>query len=260
MPTRTTIRETRRSIAIVPGKISRSTSTGCATKECSTTAACTSRRILTAKVSGKKSSVDSALGEAAARLAPIGKDKGCDLALLLAFERGQPRAPGTRAGSRCRPSLCGRATRRLWRQDPPPRRQESESGWRASAHSGDVGRGTTRFPKPRPSGRERENRRRPGPGLGCRGARRRSALEARPGHRDLDLRRALAQAAAVVLPASSWAEADGTFVNARALSQISEKAIEPQGDSLPAWRLVLALAGSSASLFPLHAPRTWRRY
>jgi NADH-quinone oxidoreductase subunit G len=48
--------------------------------------------------------------------------------------------------------------------------------------------------------------------------------------------------AKVVLPASSWAEASGTFVNQKGLSQVSEKAIAPQGDSLPAWKLVLALA------------------
>jgi NADH-quinone oxidoreductase subunit G len=51
-----------------------------------------------------------------------------------------------------------------------------------------------------------------------------------------------AKAAAVLLPASSWAESDGTFVNARGISQLSEKAIVPQGDSKPAWRLVSELA------------------
>jgi NADH-quinone oxidoreductase subunit G len=46
----------------------------------------------------------------------------------------------------------------------------------------------------------------------------------------------------VVLPASSWAESDGHFVNAKGLLQLSEKAIEPQGDSRPAWRIVAELA------------------
>ena len=48
--------------------------------------------------------------------------------------------------------------------------------------------------------------------------------------------------AAVVLPASSWAESDGTFVNAKGLAQESERAITPQGESLPAWKLVALLA------------------
>ncbi len=52
----------------------------------------------------------------------------------------------------------------------------------------------------------------------------------------------LARQATVVLPASSWAEAEGTFVNARGLVQVSERAIRPRGDSLPAWRLVALLA------------------
>ena len=52
----------------------------------------------------------------------------------------------------------------------------------------------------------------------------------------------IARAAKVLLPASSWAEASGTFVNSRGMAQVSEKAITPQGDSLPAWKLALALA------------------
>ncbi len=61
------------------------------------------------------------------------------------------------------------------------------------------------------------------------------------------------KAGAVVLPASSWAESDGTFVNARGLAQESEKAISPQGDSRPAWRLVAELARALG-----RAP-SWRR-
>ncbi len=52
----------------------------------------------------------------------------------------------------------------------------------------------------------------------------------------------IASAAKVLLPASSWAEAAGTFVNAQGLAQLSEKAVTPQGQSQPAWKLVLRLA------------------
>jgi len=52
----------------------------------------------------------------------------------------------------------------------------------------------------------------------------------------------LASVASVLLPASSWAESEGTFVNARGLSQQSDSAIKPQGDSRPAWKLIAALA------------------
>jgi NADH-quinone oxidoreductase subunit G len=48
--------------------------------------------------------------------------------------------------------------------------------------------------------------------------------------------------AQVVLPASSWAESDGTFINSAGLSQVSERAIMPKGLSLPAWKWVSHLA------------------
>jgi len=48
--------------------------------------------------------------------------------------------------------------------------------------------------------------------------------------------------ATVLLPASSWAECDGTYVNARGLSQESEQAIGPKGDSRPAWKLIAGIA------------------
>ncbi len=54
----------------------------------------------------------------------------------------------------------------------------------------------------------------------------------------------LSRAAAVVLPASSWAECDGTFVNAKGLAQESERALFPQGESQPAWKLVAALGAA----------------
>lgn len=52
----------------------------------------------------------------------------------------------------------------------------------------------------------------------------------------------LSKPASIVLPAASWAEATGTYVNAKAMKQVSEKAIEPQGASRPAFQLVLLVA------------------
>jgi NADH-quinone oxidoreductase subunit G len=52
----------------------------------------------------------------------------------------------------------------------------------------------------------------------------------------------LTSAATVVLPATSWAEANGTYVNAKNLAQVSEKALATVGDEQPAWQL-LALLG-----------------
>jgi NADH-quinone oxidoreductase subunit G len=57
----------------------------------------------------------------------------------------------------------------------------------------------------------------------------------------------------VVLPAASWAESDGTFVNAKGMVQESERAIALQGDSVPAWRL----AGELSSL--LGASIAWKK-
>jgi NADH-quinone oxidoreductase subunit G len=61
------------------------------------------------------------------------------------------------------------------------------------------------------------------------------------------------KAASVTLPVSSWAESDGTFVNAKGISQQSEKAISPRGDSRPAWRLVAELGSA------LDRPASWKR-
>jgi NADH-quinone oxidoreductase subunit G len=52
----------------------------------------------------------------------------------------------------------------------------------------------------------------------------------------------LTKAAAIVLPASSWAEASGTYVNFKGLRQQSDKAIESQGSSKPAWQQIALLA------------------
>jgi NADH-quinone oxidoreductase subunit G len=46
----------------------------------------------------------------------------------------------------------------------------------------------------------------------------------------------LLRGASVVLPAAAWAEAAGTFVNAKGMAQVADKAIEPQGESKPAWQ------------------------
>ncbi len=52
---------------------------------------------------------------------------------------------------------------------------------------------------------------------------------------------ALTKAAKVVLPATSWAEASGTYVNAKGMAQVADKALEPQGLSEPGWKLLAAL-------------------
>jgi NADH-quinone oxidoreductase subunit G len=56
---------------------------------------------------------------------------------------------------------------------------------------------------------------------------------------------AFVRAAGVTLPACSWAEATGSYVNSTGLRQLSEKALEPIGSSRPAWsqlaQLCLAL-------------------
>jgi NADH-quinone oxidoreductase subunit G len=51
----------------------------------------------------------------------------------------------------------------------------------------------------------------------------------------------LAKAAHIALPACSWAEADGTFVNRNGLAQQSERALRPRGDARPGWELVARL-------------------
>ncbi|MFO0757380.1 MAG: molybdopterin-dependent oxidoreductase [Byssovorax sp.] len=51
----------------------------------------------------------------------------------------------------------------------------------------------------------------------------------------------LAKAAHVALPATCWAEAEGTYVNRQGLAQKSERALMPRGDARPAWELVARL-------------------
>ena len=52
----------------------------------------------------------------------------------------------------------------------------------------------------------------------------------------------LSRVATIVLPATSWAEHSGTYVNAKGIRQISEKALEPQGASKSAYALVADVA------------------
>ena len=52
----------------------------------------------------------------------------------------------------------------------------------------------------------------------------------------------LTQGAKVVLPVCSWAETDGTYINAAGMAQISEQAISSQGQALPGWKWVSHLA------------------
>jgi NADH-quinone oxidoreductase subunit G len=53
-----------------------------------------------------------------------------------------------------------------------------------------------------------------------------------------------ASAAKLLLPASTWAEADGSFVNRQGLVQDSDRAITPQGDSKPAYRWLIEIAAA----------------
>ncbi len=55
---------------------------------------------------------------------------------------------------------------------------------------------------------------------------------------------ALTELAHVVLPACSWAEASGTWVNRTGIHQRAEKAIEPLGMSRPGWQHVVDVAGA----------------
>jgi len=55
---------------------------------------------------------------------------------------------------------------------------------------------------------------------------------------------ALTDAAHIVLPATSWAEHDGTYVNRQGFRQVGGRAILPQGASKPAWELTKLLAAA----------------
>jgi NADH-quinone oxidoreductase subunit G len=53
---------------------------------------------------------------------------------------------------------------------------------------------------------------------------------------------ALVKAAAVVLPACSWAETSGSYVNAGGIRQLAERALDPIGSSRPGWKQLAELA------------------
>jgi NADH-quinone oxidoreductase subunit G len=55
---------------------------------------------------------------------------------------------------------------------------------------------------------------------------------------------ALVDAAHVILPATSWAEAPGTYVNFKGIHQTTEKALDPQGSSRAAWLQISDLANA----------------
>jgi len=64
-----------------------------------------------------------------------------------------------------------------------------------------------------------------------------------------------AKLATVVLPAASFAEKEGTFTNFEGRVQRVGKAIEPLGDSLPDWEIVLKLADRIGHPMPYSSPR-----
>ncbi|MEO8874942.1 MAG: 2Fe-2S iron-sulfur cluster-binding protein [Polyangiaceae bacterium] len=55
---------------------------------------------------------------------------------------------------------------------------------------------------------------------------------------------AFVDAAHVLIPATSWAEAPGTYVNFKGIHQDAEKALDPQGSSRPAWLQIVDLANA----------------
>ncbi len=59
----------------------------------------------------------------------------------------------------------------------------------------------------------------------------------------------------VVLPTASFAEKEGTFTNFEGRVQHLGKAIEPLGDSLPDWRIVLQLANRMGHQMPYASPQ-----
>jgi len=59
----------------------------------------------------------------------------------------------------------------------------------------------------------------------------------------------------VVLPAASFAEKEGTFTNFEGRVQQVGRAIEPVGDSLPDWRIVLRLADKMGYPMPYASPQ-----
>jgi formate dehydrogenase alpha subunit len=64
-----------------------------------------------------------------------------------------------------------------------------------------------------------------------------------------------AELATVVLPAASFAEKEGTFTNFEGRVQKLQKAIEPIGDSLPDWEIILELASRMGCPMPYSSPQ-----
>jgi NADH-quinone oxidoreductase subunit G len=60
----------------------------------------------------------------------------------------------------------------------------------------------------------------------------------------------LAKAATVLIPACSWAEGEGTFVNAKGMAQRSAKAIQPVDDARPAWETILRIVEATGETMP----------
>ncbi len=60
----------------------------------------------------------------------------------------------------------------------------------------------------------------------------------------------LEKAAHALIPACSWAESDGTFVNAKGMAQHSAKAIQPVEDARPAWETLLRILDAAGETAP----------
>ncbi|MGI6318976.1 MAG: molybdopterin-dependent oxidoreductase [Firmicutes bacterium] len=59
-----------------------------------------------------------------------------------------------------------------------------------------------------------------------------------------------AKLAKVVLPAAGFAEKEGTFTNLEGKVQVIRKAIDPVGESMPDWEIILQLAGAMGKPLP----------
>jgi NADH-quinone oxidoreductase subunit G len=70
----------------------------------------------------------------------------------------------------------------------------------------------------------------------------------------------IAQAAKVLLPVASWAEAQGSFVNAKGMVQVSQRAVAPRGESRPASRWILELGARLQLPLPFSKPSEVRAH
>jgi NADH-quinone oxidoreductase subunit G len=61
----------------------------------------------------------------------------------------------------------------------------------------------------------------------------------------------LTRRATVALPACTWAEGEGTYVNFKGLAQRSERAISPKGASRPAFEIIFKVAAALGHTMPL---------